>query len=158
MMATFLIKQFTNLIVLRLLKTNACKRPKLPILLLVCLLMAFNSFSQRIVSNKTYYLDAIFIGQQKNTLAHDKAYIIFNTSKKTVKVYSSCNWIKAAYKSSSTTFVFKTVKPGELPCPDYLDGLEADLLENLPKVNRCLIDKKKLYFFNNKDTLLVFHE
>jgi heat shock protein HslJ len=130
---------------------------KLTILFGMCFFFVFTSSAQRLNSKKTYYLDAIFIGKQKNTLAHDKAFVSFNTIKKTTKVYSSCNWITGVYQSKSTSFVFKNIKRGELPCPDYLDGLEADLLENLPKVNRCTIDKNKLYFFQNSDTLLIFH-
>ncbi len=133
-------------------------RLKLPFLFLIGSVFSACLFGQTLQNKKTYYLDAIFIGAQKNKLAHDKAFVKFNTVNKRSSVYSSCNWIKTGYKQNKQNFLFTNIKRGEQPCPDYLDGLEADLLENLPKVNKCVFTKHKLYFFKDSDTLLIFHD
>ncbi len=131
---------------------------KLPFLFLTSLVLCFGLTATPLKHQKTYYLEALFIGQQKNTLAQDKAYVTFDTKKRTVKMYSSCNWINTSYQQKQSRFLFTRITPDKQPCPDYLDGLEADLLENLPKVNRFVIKNKKLFFFEGQDTLLVFHE
>jgi hypothetical protein len=133
-------------------------RLKLTFLFLFSLVFSSCYFGQTLQNKKTYYLDAIFVGAQKNKLAHDRAFVIFNTVKKTSRVYSSCNWIKTGYKHNKQFFSFTAIKPAEQPCPDYLDGLEADLLENLPKINKCVFTKHHLYFFKDSDTLLTFHD
>lgn len=131
---------------------------KLPFLFLTSLVLCFGFVEAKLKYQKTYYLEALFIGHQKNTLAQDKAFVSFDTKKRTAKMYSSCNWINTAYQQKRTHFLFTRITPDKLPCPDYLDGLEADLLENLPKVNRLVIKNKKLFFFQGQDTLLIFHE
>ncbi len=110
----------------------------------------------KIVCCKTYTLKAIFIGGQKNTLANDKANLYLNTKANTGKCFTSCNTIKFNLKRKKNNFSFVNLKPDTLPCPDYLDGLEADLKENLPKVNLCKTINGNLVFFKNTDTLLIF--
>ncbi len=105
---------------------------------------------------KDYYLKAIFIGKQKNSLAQNKATINLNTKNKTAKCFTSCNFINLTYSSKKTNFKFITIKPDAQSCPDHLIGLESDLKENLPKITTLKVISKNLYFFNNTDTLMIF--
>lgn len=112
--------------------------------------------SSKIICCKTYNLKAIFIGGKKNTLVNDKANINLNTKAKTGKCHTSCNFINFKFSVKKNIFTLTNIKPDTLPCPDYLDGLEADLKENLPKINLYKLNKGNLIFFSNADTLLIF--
>ncbi|MDP3557889.1 MAG: hypothetical protein Q8T03_10975 [Bacteroidota bacterium] len=105
-----------------------------------------------------YNLESVFIGGQKNSMIKDKAVIIFNSTKKTAKCITSCNYIDLKYCSKKNKFKFVKIEPGSVPCPDHLLGIESDLKENFSKVNYYQVINNKLYFFNKKDTLMVFYE
>ncbi|MBL7921544.1 MAG: META domain-containing protein [Bacteroidia bacterium] len=111
-----------------------------------------------IKTGTSYNLESIFISGQKNTLAKDKATLTFDTKKKTAACSNKCTHLELRYCSKRNKFKFISVIPAAAACPDHLVGIESDLKENLPKVDRCIQDNKRLIFFNKKDTLLVFYE
>ena len=109
-------------------------------------------------NNVSYNLHSVFIGGKKNTMAKDKATLIFNTKQREAKCFTSCNFIDLKYSAKKNKFKFSSVIPGSVPCPDHLIGLESDLKENFPKITCYQILNNKIYFFNKKDTLLIFYE
>jgi heat shock protein HslJ len=123
-------------------------------------LISFSSLAQQVnlKNEKPYNLESIFIGGQKNTISKDKATILFYTKTKTAKCFTSCNFVDLKYSAKKNKFKFTSVKPGDVPCPDHLLGLELDLKENFPKVTDYQLINNKIYFFNKKDTLMVFYE
>lgn len=112
----------------------------------------------KVKTDISYNLDCIFIGGQKNTISKDKATLVFDANGKTAKCITSCNYIDLKYSAKKNKFKFSYVAPGSIPCPDHLLGLEQDLKENFLKVNSYIIQNNKIYFFNKKDTLIVFYE
>ncbi len=133
---------------------------KIPFFFIV-FIVNFNLFyaqTSKVICCKDYYLKAIFIGKQKNSLAVNKATINLNTKNKTAKCFTSCNVVNLVYKSKKTKFKFTSINPGEQSCPDHLLGLEADLKENLLKVTSLKVINKNLFFFNNTDTLMIFND
>lgn len=106
----------------------------------------------------SYNLEAVFIGGQKNTLAKDKAILVFDTKKKSAHCSNKCTYLDLRYCLKRNKFKFTSVIPAAAACPDHLIGIESDLKENLPKVDRCLTLEKRIIFFNKKDTLLIFYE
>lgn len=134
---------------------------KLRFIFLILFIVNYNFFyaqTSKINCCKDYYLKAIFIGKQKNTLAANKVTININTKNKTAKCYTSCNFIQLTYQSNKKQFKLTSIIPDKQPCPDHLVGLESDLKENFPKVNRLKVINKQIIFFNDKDTLLIFDE
>lgn len=119
-----------------------------------------SSFAQsaKIKNEVSYNLEAVFIGGQKNTISKDKATILFYLKNKTAKCFTSCNYIDLKFTSKKNKFKYTSVLPGSIPCPDHLLGLESDLNENFLKVNSYQVLNNKLYFFNKKDTLIIFYE
>ncbi|MEI8137453.1 MAG: META domain-containing protein [Bacteroidota bacterium] len=109
-------------------------------------------------SEISYNLESVFISGQKNTISKDKPALVFDANGKTAKCITSCNYIDLKYLTKKNKFKFTSVIPGSVPCPDHLLGLELDLKENFLKVNSYLIQNSKIYFFNKKDTLIVFYE
>ncbi len=105
-----------------------------------------------------YTIDALFIGGQKNKAVKDKAAVSFDLKKHTAKCVTSCNFIDLKFSTKKSKFKFTSVIPGSVPCPDHLIGLESDLKENFAKINCYQLIGKNIYFFNKKDTLLIFHE
>ena len=120
----------------------------------------FFAFAQKVnIKNAVpYNLEAIFIGTQKNTLAKDKATLVFNTKSKTAGCSNKCTHLELRYCLKRKKFKFTSVIPAAAACPDHLVGIESDLKENLPKVDRCITLEKRIIFFNKKDTLLIFYE
>jgi len=121
---------------------------------------AFFGLAQKpkLKTGTSYNLEAVFIGGQKNTQAKDKATLTFDTKKKTAACSNKCTHLELRYCSKRKKFTFTSVIPAAAACPDHLVGIESDLKENLPKVDRCLQIDKRLIFFNKKDTLLIFYE
>ncbi len=117
-----------------------------------------NAQKPKIKTATAYNLEAIFIGGQKNTLAKDKATLTFDTKKKTATCSNNCTHLELRYCSKRNKFRFTSVIPVAAACPDHLVGIESDLKENLPNVDRCIQSNKRLIFFNKKDTLLIFYE
>lgn len=127
---------------------------------IIALFLAFSSSSQtaKIKNEVSYNLAATYIGGQKNVYVKDKASLIFYTKNKTAKCFTKCNFIDLKYNQKKVKFKFTKVMPGDVPCPDHLIGLESDLKENFPKITCHLLKDNKIYFFNKKDTLLIFYE
>ena len=130
------------------------------ILLSIISLLCFQSAIQKqaIKDQTLYYLAAIYIGKQKNTLARDRGHIIFNTKTKTASCFTSCNFIQLKYALKGNNFKFTSINPGKDPCPDRTIGLEEDFKENLPKVSNYLLNNRQLILLNKKDTLMIFYE
>ncbi|MEO6303020.1 MAG: META domain-containing protein [Bacteroidia bacterium] len=128
-------------------------------LLVLCFFVA-SSFAQspKLKSEVNYNLEAVFIGSQKNHAAKDKAAITFDIKHKTAKCFTKCNFINLKYSTKKNKFKYTSVIPGSVPCPDHLIGLESDLKENFAKVTCYQVVNNKIYFFNKKDTLLIFYE
>jgi len=131
----------------------------------VIFLTAFICSQQLLLAQKpaikdktTYYLSAIFIGNQKNTLAKDKGHIVFNTAKKSAACFTSCNFIQLKYSVTNQNLKFTSIIPDKSPCPDPLVGLENDFKENLPKVSSFVVKGKNLILLDKKDTLMIFRE
>ncbi len=117
-----------------------------------------NAQKPKIKTGTAYNLETIFIGGQKNSLAKDKATLTFDTKRKTATCSNKCTHLELRYCSKRNKFRFTSVIPAAAACPDHLVGIESDLKENLPKVDRCIQSNKRLIFLNKKDTLLIFYE
>ena len=107
--------------------------------------------------NTAYSLESVFVAGQKNKQAKNKATLQFNVKQNTARCTLSCNTINLNYTLKKNSLKFTSVLPDSFPCPDNLIGLQEDLKENFSKINTYLIKGDKIYFFNAKDTLLVFH-
>jgi hypothetical protein len=129
-------------------------------LMLSLVFTAFFTFAQKpkITNGVSYNLESIFIGGQKNTLAKDKASLVFDTKNKTAQCSNKCTYLDLRYCLKRNKFKFTSVIPAAAACPDHLVGIESDLKENLPKVDRYITIEKRIIFFNKKDTLLIFYE
>ena len=124
----------------------------------ILIFTSFFSFPQKLKNKVSYKLESVFVAKQNNKLAKDKASLIFNTKEKTAKCNLSCTNIALNYKLKKSKILFTAINSNLLPCPDHLLGLESDLKENFSHINYYQIKNKKLYFFDRKDTLLIFYE
>ncbi len=127
---------------------------------MMVLFLSFSASSQtiKLKNEVSYNLAATYIGGQKNVAVKDKASLVFYTKDKTAKCFTKCNFIDLKYSEKKSKFKFTKVTPGDVPCPDHLIGIEADLKENFPKITCYFLKEDKIYFLNKKDTLLIFYE